>query len=94
MIDGRNSLNQPVKRDLKIHKITTGQGDDCITSYLLNYPYFKKYYKMIEVDLSKQQGFEFDPKAISKSRMCRKYNNFFHYSKSKRKYFWFFTRKC
>ena len=31
-----------------IRKIATGQGDDCLLDYL----YFKKYYKMIAVDLS------------------------------------------
>ena len=29
--------------------------DDYTTGCLLDYPYFKKYYKLIAVDLSKQQ---------------------------------------
>ena len=36
-----------------IQKITTGQGDDFTTGYLLDYPYFKKYCKMIAINLSK-----------------------------------------
>ena len=31
---------------------------------MLDYTYFKKYYKMIPVDLSKQQALEADPKPI------------------------------
>ena len=47
-----------------IRKITIGQGDDYKTGGLLDYTYFKKYYKMIAVDLSKQQALDADPKAI------------------------------
>ena len=35
-----------------IIKITTGQGDDYTTGCLQDYPYFKKYYKTIALDLS------------------------------------------
>ena len=45
-----------------IRKITIGQEDDCTTGYLLDYTYFKKY-KMIAIDLSKQQALDADPKA-------------------------------
>ena len=59
MIDGRNFFDQPIKNDLKIYdnvrKIAKGQGDDYTTGCLLDYPYFKKYYKLIAIDLSKQQ---------------------------------------
>ena len=67
MIDGKNFFDQPVKNDKvtyeNIRKITMGQGDDYITGCLLDYIYFKKYYKMIAVDLSKQQAVNADPKA-------------------------------
>ena len=39
-----------------IRKIATGQGDDYTTGCLLDYTYFKKYYRMIAIDLSKQQA--------------------------------------
>ena len=42
----------------------TGQGDDYTTGCLLDYPYFKDNYKMIAVDLSKQQALDADPRAI------------------------------
>ena len=47
-----------------IRKIATGQGDDYTTGCLLDYTYFKKYYKMIAIDLSKQQALDADPRAI------------------------------
>ena len=38
-----------------IRECTTGQRDYYKTSCLLDYNYFKNYYKMIAIDLSKQQ---------------------------------------
>ena len=68
MIDEKNFFDQPVKNDKvtyeNIRKITIGQGDDYTTGCLLDFTYFKKYYKMIAVDLSKQQALDADPKAI------------------------------
>ena len=45
-------------------KIAPGQGDDYTTGCLLDYNYFNKHYKMIAIDLSKQQALDADPKAI------------------------------
>ena len=68
MIDGKNIFDQPVKNDKvtyeNIRKITIGQGDDYTSGCLLDYAYFKKYYKMIAIDLSKQQVLHADPKSI------------------------------
>ena len=36
-----------------MQKIVTGQGDDYTTGFLLDYNYFKKFYKIIAIDLSK-----------------------------------------
>ena len=47
-----------------IRKIATGQEDDYTTVCLLDNIYFKNYYKMISVDLSKQQALDPDPEAI------------------------------
>ena len=44
--------------------IATGQDDDYVTGCLVDYPYFKKSYKLIAVDLSEQQKVDADPKAI------------------------------
>ena len=68
MIDGKIIFDQNVKIDKvtyeNIRKITTGQGDDYTTGCFLDYIYFKNYYKMIAVDLSKQQALDADLKAI------------------------------
>ena len=68
MIDGKNLFNQPINSDLEtyenIRKIATCQGDDYTAGCLLGYSYFKDYYKMIAIDLSKQQVLDADPRAI------------------------------
>ena len=60
MIDGRNFFAQPIN----IRRIATGQGDDYTTGSLLDYSYLKENYKMIAIDLSKQQALDADPRAI------------------------------
>ena len=42
-----------------IQKLATSQRDDYTTNCLLDYNCFKKYYKMIPIDLSKQQALDF-----------------------------------
>ena len=68
MIDDKNFFDQPINSNLKtydnIRKIATGQGDDYTTGCLLDYSYFNNYYKMTAIDLSKQQVFDADPRAI------------------------------
>ena len=90
MTDERNLLIQLVKNNLRtiydnIWKIETRQGDDYTTGCLLDYLYFKTYYKLIAIDLSKQQELDAELKAIKhinsywKSRSKWKYNNVFYY---------------
>ena len=77
MIDGKNFFDQPVKNKVtceNIRKIATGQGDDYTTGCLLDYIYFKNYYKMIAVDLSKQQALDSDPKAIKQINFTENLN--------------------
>ena len=68
MINGENFFDQPIKNNKvtyeNIRKIATGQGDDYTTGCLLDYSYFADTYKMIAVDLSKQQALDADPRAI------------------------------
>ena len=54
-------INNMIKTYENIRKTTIGQEDDYTTGCLLDYTYFKKYYKMIAVDLSKQQSLDADP---------------------------------
>ena len=68
MINGENFFDQPIKNNKvtyeNIRNIAIGQGDDYTTGCLLDYPYFADTYKMIAVDLSKQQALDADPRAI------------------------------
>ena len=68
MINGENFFDQPIKNNKEtyesIRKIATGKGDDYTTVCLLDYSYFMDTYKMIAVDLSKQQALDADPRAI------------------------------
>ena len=68
IIDGRNFYDNPIKnyiekyRELK--KVRIGKGEDYTTGSLLDYDYFKKHYKLVAVDLSKQKELDADPTAI------------------------------
>ena len=68
MTDGRNFFHQAINNINKtyenIGKITTGQGDDYTIGSLLDYSYFKENYKLIAINLSKQQALDDDPRAI------------------------------
>ena len=60
------NFDQPVKNDRITYnnakKIVRSQRDDYETC-LLHHVYFKDYYKMIAIDLSKQQALDADQKA-------------------------------
>ena len=60
MINRENFFDQPIKNNKvkygNIRKIAAGQGDDYTAGCLLDYLYFADTYKMIAVDLSKQQA--------------------------------------
>ena len=103
MIDGRNFFYQPVKNNLitydNIRKIATGQGDDHATGCLLDYHYFNNYYKMIAIDLSKQQAVDADPKAIQQfnftANLDRDRNTTMLFIiEEVKNYFRFLTRNC
>ena len=68
MINRKNFVDQPVKNDRirydNVTNITTGQGDDYTISCLRHYFYFINYYKMITIDLSKQQALDANTKSI------------------------------
>ena len=68
MINGENFFDYLIKNNKITHenirKIATDQGDDYTSGCLLNSQYIKDYYKMIAVDLNKQQALDADPRAI------------------------------
>ena len=51
--------------DRELKKVMIGKGKDYTTGSLLDYNYFKKHYKLVAVDLSKQKELDADPRAIN-----------------------------
>ena len=68
MINGENFFDQPMKDNKvtyeNIRKVATGKGDNYTTGCLLDYTYFRDNYKMIAVDLSRQQALDPDPRKV------------------------------
>ena len=68
MINGENFFDQPIKDNKvtyeNIRKVATGKRDDYTTGCLLGYTYFRDHYKMIAVDLSRQQALDPDSRKI------------------------------
>ena len=66
--DGRNFYDQPINSQIRkydeIRKIATGKGDNYATGCLLDYKYFKDFYQINAIDLSKQKELDADPHAI------------------------------
>ena len=71
LIDGRNFYDQPINDLIKqyheIRKVSTVYGDDYTTGCLLDYAYFEDDYRLIAVDLSKQNALDADLRAIQKT---------------------------
>ena len=63
----KNFYDQAICSDIKryeeVRKLTTGQGEDYSTAYLLNHDYIKNHYTLIAVDL-RQKRIRSNPKAI------------------------------
>ena len=68
IIDGRNFYNNPIESDIEkyreLKKVMIGKGEYYTTGSLLDYNYFKRHYKLVAVDLSKQKQLDADPRAI------------------------------
>ena len=67
-VDGRNFYDQPIndsiKQDEDVRKVSTGQGDDYTAGSLLDYAYFQDSFRLIAADLSKQKVLDADSRAI------------------------------
>ena len=68
IVDGRNFYANPIESDTEkyreLKRVMIGKGEDYTTGSLLDYDYFKKHYKLVAVDLSKQKELDADPRAI------------------------------
>ena len=60
IIDGKSFFDQPVKNEEEVYEkiIETARNNEYNTGNLLDYDYFKKCYRLIVVDLSKQHELE------------------------------------
>ena len=96
MINGEIFFDQSIKNNKvtyeNIRKIATGQGDDYTTACLLDYSYFADTYKMIAVDLSKQQALDAVPRAIQQINFTANldragYTRVYLFSKKQKKLF-------
>ena len=67
-IDRRNFYDQPIndliKQDDEVRKISAGQDDDYTTGCLLGFAYFKNNCRLIAADLSQQKVLDADSRAI------------------------------
>ena len=101
MIDGRNFFDQPINSMTKtywnIRKIAIGQGNGYTTGCFLDYPYFKNHYKMIAIDLIKQQAPDADPRVIQQinftANLDREKNTTFFIIEEAKKLFWTFHKE-
>ena len=68
IIDGRNFYDNPIESDVEkyreLKKVMIGKGEGYTTGSLLDYNYFKKHYKLVAVDLSKQKDLDADTRAV------------------------------
>ena len=68
IINGENFFDQSIKDNKvtyeNIREVAIGKGDDYTNGCLLDYPYFRDSYKMIAIDLNRQQALDADPRAI------------------------------
>ena len=62
LIDGKHFFDLPVKNEEAYEKII--HNNDYTTGNLLDYAYYKKHYKLIAIDLSKQTKLK-DPQQIN-----------------------------
>ena len=53
-----------IKQFDEVRKVSTGQGDDYTTGYLLDLSYFRDNCRLIAVDLSKQKALDADPRTM------------------------------
>ena len=60
LFDGKSFFDMPIKNSEKTYEQITemGRNNDYTTGNLSDYEYFSKYYKLIEIDLSKQTELE------------------------------------
>ena len=79
----------------------TDEEDDSTTGCLFEYPYVKENWKLIVMDLRKQQALDADPKVNAANKFYRKSKHagnatmfFVVEEKLQRNYSWLLTKNC
>ena len=92
IIDGRNFYDNRIESDIEkyreLKKIVIGKGEEYTTGSLLDFNYFKKHYKLVAVDSSKQKQLDADPRAIQQIELSiclEQIQLFIGYSKNPKK---------
>ena len=74
IIDKLAFFDLPIKNEEEPYEkiIDISKNDEYTTGNLLDYDYFKKYYKLIAIDLSKQQALQENEDLIQKNNFIVK----------------------
>ena len=79
MIDARNFYDENINHELKkyeeLREIMIGKGEDYETGTLLDYAYYKRHYKLVACDLSKQKILDSKPRASQQAEFIFKLDN-------------------
>ena len=100
IIDKLAFFDLPIKTEEEAYEqiIDISRNNEYTTGNLLDYDYFKKYYKLIAIDLSKQQVLQENEDLIQQINFIGKLEeaaNVFHYNRKERKYYiTIFTKSC
>ena len=95
LIDGKTVFDLPVKNEEEAYEKFFG-NNDYATGNLLDYAYYKKHYKLIAIDLSKQTKLK-DPQQINFTGKLSRNTGakmFFIIERSEETTFSFFTKFC
>ena len=91
LIDGKTFFDLPVKTEEEAYEkiIEMSDNNDYTTGNLLDFAYFKKHYRLIAIDLSKQTKLKDPKKKKFYWKTFKKYwsYNVFYYRKIRRNYF-------
>ena len=100
IIDKLAFFDLPIKTEEVAYEqiIDISRNNEYTTGNLLDYDYFKRYYKLIAIDLSKQQVLQENEDLIQQINFIGKLEeaaNVFHYNRKERKYYiTIFTKSC
>ena len=69
------AIDSDIKRQKKIRKLTSGQGEGYTTGCLLDYDYTKNHYRLIAADLNRQKELDIEPEAVQQIKFVGQLKN-------------------